>query len=582
MNTTSICPCGAFVHPALIFNSPKLPVIWYRVGDYVTFREALLRPLQLGLWRPGASGDLAVQMLEWWAYIADVLTFYNERIANQAYLGTADLPESVQRLIRILGYRPRPGIGATGFVAAIVDGEKPVLMPAGLPVQSKPGPGRDPQIFEVDTAVTALPAQSSVPADPPPDASVRSSVLLAGTVTGMVVGEQLLLVKRGWAGVQSDYALVTVNSAAPEKDPRGAVNTLVTFDAKPALPAAAQAQDFRLMRSSQNVGIWPYPARRKLTENQANPVSITRQIHVGDPVLVDIEGTRQLVSVTAYTELVWFANPRDEEHPEVSDAKVPIPIPHSQVTFTPALTASVLDTALTRLFFDWRDVGHVIPKPATQFTVLTLVPQPGNIFPAGLVASAVLLEDRAQEGVLASGSTASDGSSISLTGIPSLPAPLRSPLNVLFNLLPVSRGKTVANETLGSGEATIGGQDFVLQKSPLTYLSGSSASGDGYGSTLHVVVNNVEWQEARSFFGQPPDAQVFVLREDEDGKTHVQFGDGINGARLPSGDGNVVATYRFGSGADVPASGALTILTKPLPNLKAVRNPAPPAGGSDP
>ena len=64
-------------------------------------------------------------MLEWWAYIADVLTFYNERIANQAYLGTADQPESVQRLIRILGYRPRPGIGATGFVAAIVDGSSP-------------------------------------------------------------------------------------------------------------------------------------------------------------------------------------------------------------------------------------------------------------------------------------------------------------------------------------------------------------------------------------------------------------------------------------------------------------------------
>jgi predicted phage baseplate assembly protein len=159
---------------------------------------------------------------------------------------------------------------------------------------------------------------------------------------------------------------------------------------------------------------------------------------------------------------------------------------------------------------------------------------------------------------------------------------LSTPLNVLFNLLPVSRGKTVANETLGSGDATVGGQEFALQKSPLTYLAGSSASGDGYGSTLHVFVNDVEWQEARGFFRQPRNAQVYVLREDEDGKTHVQFGDGINGARLPSGNGNVVATYRFGSGADVPASGALTVLPKPLPNLKAVRNPAPPAGGSDP
>ena len=115
MSDEPICPCGTLVHPAVIFNPPGLSVIRYRVGDFLTFREALLRRLDgeqaLRAWRPGATGDLAVQMLEWWAYIADVLTFYNERIANQDYLRTADLPESLQRLIRILGYRPRPGIG---------------------------------------------------------------------------------------------------------------------------------------------------------------------------------------------------------------------------------------------------------------------------------------------------------------------------------------------------------------------------------------------------------------------------------------------------------------------------------------
>jgi hypothetical protein len=47
--------------------------------------------------------------------IADILTFYNERIANQDYLRTADLPESVSHLIALLGYRPRPAIGASGL-----------------------------------------------------------------------------------------------------------------------------------------------------------------------------------------------------------------------------------------------------------------------------------------------------------------------------------------------------------------------------------------------------------------------------------------------------------------------------------
>ena len=112
--TEAICPCDTFIHPRVIFNPPALDAISYRVGDYTTFRHALLlaRPGEGELtrasgtridqiWRPGASGDLAVQMVEWWAYLADVLTFYNERVAGQAYLRTADLPESVNRLIRV-------------------------------------------------------------------------------------------------------------------------------------------------------------------------------------------------------------------------------------------------------------------------------------------------------------------------------------------------------------------------------------------------------------------------------------------------------------------------------------------------
>ena len=105
--STSICPCDQFTHPQVISNPPGRTSIAYRVGDYIAFREALLRSrpgeVELLNWRPGAQGDLAVQMVEWWAYLADILTFYNERIANEDYLRTAVLPESVQRLIRTLG-----------------------------------------------------------------------------------------------------------------------------------------------------------------------------------------------------------------------------------------------------------------------------------------------------------------------------------------------------------------------------------------------------------------------------------------------------------------------------------------------
>ena len=161
MSSSPICPCGVSQEPLTIVNSPGLNQISYRVGDYVSFRHALLRArageMELVNWRPGASGDLAVQMVEWWAYLADILTFYNERIANQDYLRTADLPESVKRLILLLGYRPRPGIGATGTLAALLSGPKTITLPQGFQMQSKPGPGKQPQIFELGAATIVAP-----------------------------------------------------------------------------------------------------------------------------------------------------------------------------------------------------------------------------------------------------------------------------------------------------------------------------------------------------------------------------------------------------------------------------------------
>ena len=111
MTEQPICACDLFVHPAVIANPPGLPTVAYRVGNFLAFRRALLlsRPGEkaLALWRPGGSGDLAEQLVEWWAVLADILTFYNERVINEAFLGTATLDEAVSF------YDTRFGIGFT-------------------------------------------------------------------------------------------------------------------------------------------------------------------------------------------------------------------------------------------------------------------------------------------------------------------------------------------------------------------------------------------------------------------------------------------------------------------------------------
>lgn len=58
--------------PVVIYNPPGLSAISYRVGDFTSFREALLRnrpgEVEMQGWRPTAEGDLTLQLLEWWAY----------------------------------------------------------------------------------------------------------------------------------------------------------------------------------------------------------------------------------------------------------------------------------------------------------------------------------------------------------------------------------------------------------------------------------------------------------------------------------------------------------------------------------
>ena len=115
-------------------------------------------------------------MLEWWAYLADILIFYNERIANESYLGTAQFPDSVAGLAGLLGYAPAPGLAATGQVGAIrttTRPAEPLVIPAGMQISSTATPGVPAQTFEVAAAGT-FPGASDVLATLPPTPTCAS------------------------------------------------------------------------------------------------------------------------------------------------------------------------------------------------------------------------------------------------------------------------------------------------------------------------------------------------------------------------------------------------------------------------
>ena len=71
----------------------------------------------LGYLTTRESDDYAITLIELFSAMGDVLTFYNERIANDLYLRTARERDSVLRLVRLIGSQLRPGLAATAMLA---------------------------------------------------------------------------------------------------------------------------------------------------------------------------------------------------------------------------------------------------------------------------------------------------------------------------------------------------------------------------------------------------------------------------------------------------------------------------------
>ena len=172
-------PPAAPIRP---FNSPGLTAIQYRIGTFSSFRRAMLDSVTLvkipkdtrvtpplerrnpfARWHEGMGGDYHTMLIELWAYLADILTFYQERIANEAFLSTATQRDSLRRLAELVGYRPQPGSAATALLAFTIEKQKTVTIPAGFRSGSKAKPGKQAAVFETEDAIVGLGSHSAIP-----------------------------------------------------------------------------------------------------------------------------------------------------------------------------------------------------------------------------------------------------------------------------------------------------------------------------------------------------------------------------------------------------------------------------------
>jgi hypothetical protein len=242
------CGCCAGTEPITpesTANRPGLSALTYRIGTHSTFLETMRARLSshsLGETRPLAAlatrddDDASIAMLDAWATVGDVLTFYQQNIANEGYLRTATERRSVLELARLVGYAPRPGVAASTYLAYTIDDntEEEVVIPAGARVQSVPGPDELPQSFETSEDLRARAAWNELGArQTAPQqwssiwdtATKLHNLYLKGIATNLKVDDPLLVVQRNPGDTPDDPSgerrLCRVTAVEPLPDPDG-------------------------------------------------------------------------------------------------------------------------------------------------------------------------------------------------------------------------------------------------------------------------------------------------------------------------------------------------------------------------
>ena len=94
------------------------PEINYLVKDYASFRQLMLDRMAVLMpqWRERNTADLGVALVELLAYVGDYLSYQQDAIATEAYLGTARRRTSVRRHARLVDYPINDGCNSRAWI----------------------------------------------------------------------------------------------------------------------------------------------------------------------------------------------------------------------------------------------------------------------------------------------------------------------------------------------------------------------------------------------------------------------------------------------------------------------------------
>jgi hypothetical protein len=630
---SDVCTCcvgDREATPLSLEQRPALPALRYRVGTYSDFLQSMLagigRSPDLKSLTTRDPSDFTIGLADAWACTLDVLTFYQERIANEGYLRSAVERRSVLELAAETGYRLDPGVAASTNLAFFLETAPgtplSTTVPVATKVQSLPGPGEVPQIFETVAQITAWQAWNAVMArqtEPVVFQKGTTECYLAGVTTNLNPGDYLLLVGHkqdqdpSLAAENWDFRkLLTV-----QKDPLGKF-TRVTWEkglgklgwVPPYGGIAIFALRTRAQLFGYNAPDWtampaavtgPYLTRYNVQSATEWPgMSLakvgTDKDHSNPPAVVFLD--------SLYPQFVaksWVVVSR----PAPTGGKGSVELYQVTEAADDSRTDFGFSAKTTRLTLKGENLAsfNAFLRQTVVFGQSELLPQAERPIAAAVHSNPVTLAVNVagvKAGMPAMVSETRSGeiypfqqeiawikivdSSSGLTTLTFDP-PLRNTysregIRFNFNVAPATHGES-RQEVLGSGNGSYPNQAFLLKQKPLTYVSSNSPQGSS--STLTVRVDGVAWTEVPSLYAQPPDARVYTTSIADSRDVTVQIGDGVEGARLPTGIENLSASYRSGIGlAGEVKSGQLSLLMNRPLGVKAVTNPEAPTGAADP
>lgn len=107
--------------PACPTGPGPQPDINYLAKDYASFRQLMLDRLALLMpqWQERNAADLGIALVELLAYVGDHLSYQQDAVATESYLGTARLRTSVRRHARLVDYFMHDGCNARAWVQVL-------------------------------------------------------------------------------------------------------------------------------------------------------------------------------------------------------------------------------------------------------------------------------------------------------------------------------------------------------------------------------------------------------------------------------------------------------------------------------